>query len=126
MQWHRMCAIMDGNVSSLMGPRFFQGDLQQLRCFYYAGTHRSFTRAAEELATGQPSVSNHIKQLERLLGTALFQRQRRGVELTAAGRALMELAGPLVEAADRLPQELAERTAALTGSEGRIAAGPEI
>ncbi len=117
---------MAGNVSLPVAGRFFQGDLQQLRCFYYAGTYRSFTRAAEELATGQPSVSNHIKQLERLLGTVLFQRQRRGVELTAAGRALMELAGPLVEAADRLPQELAERTAALTVSEVRIAAGQEL
>ena len=118
---------MDGNVLSIpIGARFFQGDLQQLRCFYYAGTYRSFTRAAEELATGQPSVSNHIKQLERLLGARLFQRQRRGVELTPAGRALLELAGPLVEAVDRLPQELAERTAALAVSEVRIAAGQEL
>jgi len=106
--------------------RFFEGDLQQLRCFYYAATRRSFTRAADELSTGQPSVSNHIKQLERVLGAPLFQRQRRGVELTAAGRALMDLAGPLVEAIDRLPHELAERTASLTVSEVRIAAGQEL
>ncbi len=106
--------------------RFFQGDLQQLRCFYYAATHRSFTRAADELSTGQPSVSNHIKQLERVLGASLFQRQRRGVELTPAGRALMDLAGPLVEAIDRLPRELAERTASLSVSEVRIAAGQEL
>src|SRR3990172_6789050 len=135
MQWHRMCAIMDGNVSSLMGPRFFQGDLQQLRCFYYAGTYRSFTRAAEELATGQPSVSNHIKQLERLLGARLFQRQRRGVELTPAGRAPLGVGGApgegggrgaVVEAVDGLAQELAERTATLAVGEVRIAAGQEL
>lgn len=118
---------MKANASTpSLPPRFFQGDLQQLRCFYYAATRRSFTRAADELSTGQPSVSNHIKQLERVLGAPLFQRQRRGVELTPAGRALMDLAGPLVEAIDRLPHELAERTASLTVSEVRIAAGQEL
>ena len=122
-----MFAIMKDNVSFPAAPlRFFNGDLQQLRCFYYAATHRSFTRAAQELATGQPSISNHIKRLERVLGASLFHRQRRGVELTPAGHALMELTGPLVEALDRLPHELAERTAALTVSEVRIAAGQEL
>ena len=107
-------------------PRFFDGDLQQLRCFYYAATYRNFSRAAEELATGQPTVSNRIKQLEQLLGARLFQRLRRGVELTPAGRTLIELAGPLVQALDRIPSELAERTGALTVTEVRIAAGQEL
>lgn len=122
-----MHAIMKANVSTpSLSPRFFQGDLQQLRCFYYAATHRSFTRAAEELAIGQPSISNHIKQLERVLSAPLFHRRHRGVELTPAGRVLLELAGPLVEGLDRLPHELAERTASLTVSEVRIAAGQEL
>lgn len=122
-----MFAIMKPDaLTSSVTSRFFQGGLQQLRCFYYAATHRSFTRAAEELASGQPSISNHIKELERALGAPLFYRHRRGVELTPAGHALMELAGPLVEAVDRLPQELAERTASLTVSEVRIAAGQEL
>jgi DNA-binding transcriptional LysR family regulator len=73
-----MIATMDLNVSERPGPlRFFQGDLQQLRCFYCAAVHRSFTRAAEELATGQPSVSNHIRQLEGVVGMPLFDRHRR-------------------------------------------------
>lgn len=118
---------MEGNDSSPpVVPRFFQGSLQQLRCFYYAATHGSFTRAAEELATGQPSISNHMKELERALGGPLFSRQRRGVELTPAGRVLLDLAGPLVEALDRLPHEVAERTASLTVSDVRIAAGQEL
>lgn len=122
-----MLAIVEGNISTpAVISRFFEGDLQQLRYFYYAATYRSFTRAAEELATGQPSVSNHIKQLERILGMPLFHRLRRGVELTPAGRVLLDLAGPLVEALDRLPHELAERTAALAVSEVRIAAGQEL
>lgn len=118
---------MNSNGSSIRAiSRFFEGDLQQLRSFYYAATHRSFTRAAHELATGQPSISNHVKQLEQVLGTSLFQRQRRGVELTPAGRILFELAAPLVEGIDRLPHELTERAAALTVSEVRFAAGQEM
>ena len=118
--------MMRNDSAPPIASRFFNGDLQQLRCFYYAATHGSFTRAAQELATGQPSISNHIKQLERVLGAPLFQRQARGVDLTPAGRALLELAGPLVEALDRLPRELAERTSALTVSDVRIAAGQEL
>lgn len=106
--------------------RFFDGDLQQLRCFYYAATRGSFTRAAEELATGQPSISNHIKQLERVLGATLFHRGGRGVDLTPVGRSLLELTAPLVEGVDRLPMELAERTRSLAVSEVRIAAGQEL
>ena len=45
----------------------------------------SFTRAADELHMQQPSVSAAIKQLEEVLGTHLFNRGHRRVELTAAG-----------------------------------------
>lgn len=122
-----MVVIMNANASFRpANATQFEGDLQQLRAFYYAATYRNFTRAAEELHTGQPSISNHIKQLEKVLGVSLFERQRRGVELTAAGQALLELVAPLVQGLDRLPLELAERTAALTVSEVRVAAGQEI
>jgi DNA-binding transcriptional LysR family regulator len=107
-------------------PSFFEGDLQQLRCFYYAATYRSFTRAAERLSTGQPTVSTRIKQLERLLGLALFRRGRRGVTLTEEGRILLELVAPIVEGADGLAAELRERTGAELGQEVRLAAGQEL
>lgn len=113
------------NVSSRPGS-FFEGDLQQLRCFYYAATYRSFTRAAEHLSTGQPSVSNHIKLLERLLGVTLFHRHRRGVALTDEGQVLFDLVSPLVEGVDRLADELDERARALVDQEVRLAAGQEL
>ena len=105
---------------------FFEGDLQQLRCFYYAATYRSFTRAAERLSTGQPTVSTRIKQLERLLGVSLFQRQRRGVTLSDEGRALLDLVSPVVEGVDGLTAELRERTRAGLRQEVRLAAGQEL
>ena len=45
---------------------------------------RSYTRAAEALHITQPAVSQHIRQLERHYGCALFTKTGRGVEPTAA------------------------------------------
>ena len=113
-------------ISEPPPARFFQGDLQQLRCFYYAATFRSFTRAAAQLSTVQPTISNHIKQMERLLGVELFHRHRRGVTLTDQGALLFQLAAPLVEGIDRLPAEFAEQARAVARQEVRLAAGQEL
>lgn len=54
--------------------------------FEAAGRHGNFTRAAEELAMTQAAVSYAIRSLETQLGTPLFRRAHRAVELTEAGR----------------------------------------
>jgi LysR family transcriptional regulator, glycine cleavage system transcriptional activator len=61
--------------------------LHSLLVFEAAARHASFTRAARELAVTQAAVSHQIKQLEVELGTALFRRWPRRIELTPAGRA---------------------------------------
>jgi LysR family glycine cleavage system transcriptional activator len=60
--------------------------LAALRAFDAAARHLSFRRAAEELSVTQSAVSHQIAELERRLGSALFSRQNRRVELTDAGR----------------------------------------
>jgi len=50
----------------------------------------SFSKAAKKLYLTQPAVSQHIVALEKQLGTALFARKQRGVELTSAGKTLLE------------------------------------
>lgn len=58
---------------------------RHLMVFEAAARLGSFTRAADEMNVQQPAVSAAIRQLETTLGTALFARTHRKVELTAAG-----------------------------------------
>ncbi len=69
---------------------------------------RSISRAAERLGIGQPTVTTHIKKLESELNTVLFDRVKRPIQLTLAGRRLSELASPLVEGIDGLADTTAE------------------
>ena len=59
--------------------------LNSLKAFDAAARHESFLEAATEQNVTSGSVSRHIKQLERYLGTELFVRRNNGVTLTAAG-----------------------------------------
>jgi DNA-binding transcriptional LysR family regulator len=59
--------------------------LRQLDCVEAVVRHRHFTRAAEELHLAQSALSHQIRQLERELGTPLFERTSRRVRPTEAG-----------------------------------------
>lgn len=62
--------------------------LSAVRAFECVSRHLSFTRAAEELGMTQAAVSYQIKLLEERIGTALFVRKPRQVELSAVGAKL--------------------------------------
>jgi DNA-binding transcriptional LysR family regulator len=64
-----------------------------LHVFALVAREESVTRAADILYMSQQSVSERIRTLERLVGTKLFKRSPRGMELTPAGRALLPYAG---------------------------------
>ena len=66
---------------------------QALRAFVTAVRTGSFARAGEELRLTHGAVSHHVAQIERLVGATLFERHRRGVSPTAAGRRLAERLG---------------------------------
>lgn len=59
--------------------------LNALRVYDAAARHLSFTRAADELAVTPAAVGQQIRALEDHLGTVLFRRTSRGLELTPEG-----------------------------------------
>ncbi|HEX8856121.1 MAG TPA: LysR family transcriptional regulator [Thermoleophilaceae bacterium] len=68
-------------------------ELRHLRYFVALAEELNFTRAAERLHVAQQTLSSTIQQLERELGVQLFERTTRRVQLTDAGRRLIEDAG---------------------------------
>jgi DNA-binding transcriptional LysR family regulator len=77
-------------------------ELRELRSFSTAAKLQNISRAAEALGLGQPTVTTHIRKLEREMGTRLFDRGKRPIRLSPAGAALARLATPLVEGIDDL------------------------
>lgn len=80
--------------------------LNALRAFEAAARTGAFTLAAAELGVTPGAVTAHVKALEDRLGAALFERQARGVRLTALGQAAVE--------------ELTGAFDALAGAEARL------
>jgi DNA-binding transcriptional LysR family regulator len=64
--------------------------LRDLHIFLSVAQHGSMSRAARELRVSQPAVSDVITSLENTIGERLFDRDRRGVEPTRYGRALLQ------------------------------------
>ncbi|SIS95827.1 LysR substrate-binding domain-containing protein [Insolitispirillum peregrinum] len=89
-------------------------ELRHLRYFVAVAEELNFTRAAERLRTAQPSLSQQIRDLEDEVGTPLFVRTKRRVELTAAGAVFLDEAR-LVLAQSQRAISLARRTAQTEG-----------
>lgn len=75
-------------------------ELRYLRYFVAVARTRHFTQAAKELGISQPPLSQQIQRLEREVGTPLFRRLTRGVELTEAGESFYEDARQILAMSD--------------------------
>lgn len=95
-------------------------ELRQLRYFVVLAEELNFGRAARRLGMSQPPLSRQIKELERELGTPLFERTKHAVQLTVAGRVFLEETRRTLEQVSR-SLEMAQR--AHRGELGQLALG---
>ena len=82
-------------------------DLVDLRLFVAVAEARSITHGAERSALALASASARIKGMEVALGVPLLKRERRGVELTAAGESLLDHARIVLHDVEALQGDLA-------------------
>ncbi|OUM44948.1 LysR family transcriptional regulator [Arthrobacter sedimenti] len=94
--------------------------LDQLRGFVAVAEELHFGKAAERLRMTQPPLSRQIQKLEKAIQVQLFERDSRGVSLTAAGTAFLVEAQRLLALAESAP-DLARRIS--KGSAGSIRIG---
>ncbi|WP_322032548.1 LysR family transcriptional regulator [Paraburkholderia sp. J76] len=95
-------------------------EFRQLRYFLAVAQYLHFSEAAAFLGIAQPPLSQQILKLEREIGTRLFVRHSRRVELTEAGRLFRERAQRILDDADLA---LAEAQNAGRGETGRLVLG---
>jgi DNA-binding transcriptional LysR family regulator len=94
-------------------------DLLSLRAVVTVADTLHFGRAAQRLDVAQPQVSQRVRKLEKELGFDIFVRSHHSVALTAAGARVLQHAGDVLAAADRL-SHIAESLRAGTAGVVRI------
>ncbi|MEQ8441360.1 MAG: LysR substrate-binding domain-containing protein [Alphaproteobacteria bacterium] len=78
-------------------------DVRLVRSFVEVARWHHFGRAAEELNTTQPAISQHIRKLEERVGCPLFKRGgNQGISITAAGEVFLVHAKRYLELAERM------------------------
>ena len=88
----------------------------RLRVFRLVAEAHSMTAAGRTLGESTPTVSRRINDLERELGTKLFQRSKRGVELTASGKRLLDLVQKMQGLIDTVGDQVAESDTSISGA----------
>ncbi len=94
--------------------------LHQLRIFWAVAHSPSLTRAAKQLGLTQPSLSQQLAKLEKMLNGRLFDRINNQLVLTDAGRFLLRKVEAILAEVDEAEAGFAEFR---TGRRGRIAVG---
>lgn len=100
-----------------------QNRLKQLRAFCNTARSQSMSKTAEQMFLSQPSISLLIQALEKDLQSHLFDRQGPRIQLTNEGKILLELALPLVEGMESLPDAFHDRCNNTVTGSLNIAAG---
>jgi len=95
-------------------------ELRHLRYFMAVAEELNFSRAAERLHIAQPPLSQQIRDLEVEMGVTLFERTKRRVELTAAGRVFVD---KVQQVLGQIEQAVEAAQRASRGEIGRLSLG---
>ena len=87
----------------------------QLRAFHNVAVHGGFSRAAEALHLTQPAISDQVRKLEAEYDIRLFDRQRKQIRVTDAGKKLLEITYRLFEVEQQALDYLCETQTLRTG-----------
>ena len=86
--------------------------LRQLEVFLAVARDKSFSLAAKRIHLSQPTASEHMQELEKELGAALFTRRGRAIAMTEAGRVFETYAARIMsDVADARQAQLRHRLA---------------
>lgn len=99
---------------SYLEKRFIM-NLRQIEFVVAVAEEHSFTRAAQRCSIVQSALSHQVARLELELGATLFDRSSRHVRLTHAGQAFLRQAYVTLEAARRIPDEVASAVGQVRG-----------
>lgn len=83
-------------------------DIRQLETFVEVSKQKSFSKAADKLFLTQPTVTNHIQNLEKELGTLLINRMGKTISLTDAGMLLYKNSLNIINSFEMTKFELAK------------------
>jgi len=90
-------------------------ELRYIRAFLKIAETRNFTRAASDLHVSQSALTVQVQQLEESLGVRLFDRNKRGVTLTAAGKDVFGPLQRLLNDAQNIVEHARDLSSASTG-----------
>ncbi|MBE5996421.1 MAG: LysR family transcriptional regulator [Lachnospiraceae bacterium] len=90
-------------------------DFRTLRYFVTVAQELNFTKAAAKLQMSQPPLSNAIRDMENDLGVSLFVRGKRHLQLTDAGRLLLQRATQILELGEKTRSDMEAYGKELTG-----------
>lgn len=104
--------------------RYFRhGFFPQLIAFEACVRHGSVTRAADELALAQPTVSCLVRKLSETVGAPVLESRSRRIEPTAVGEELLALCEELFDAVDRFDERRAAAATPVTDDTVRPSLG---